>query len=342
MEETVLFPRKESTAQIRKQHSQTLKCTMVINSHRFNSSTTADQVLEGKDLTGNYFVVTGSSGGIGEDTARTLFNHGATVVMASRSMEKLKEAERRIKNQHPNSRGQLYLEKLDLASLKSIDDFSKRYHERYPKLNVLINNAGQLVPSLSYTEDGFETHMGVNYMGHFALTLKLLDIMKTTSERDNKEGRVINVSSMGHRLSHIHFDDMHYKNRSYSKWRAYGQSKVANILFTKELNRRLRESNVNITSNSLHPGNIKTDILRNSTDWITKVAISLLTLTFKNIAQGAATQVYLATSDDLNGKGGLYFDNCKEKNPSHHARDAIVAAELFTLSEEVTNTKYPF
>jgi len=258
-------------------------------------------------------------------------------------MEKLQGAEKRIKDQCSDScGGKLYLEELDLASLNSIDEFSKGYHERYPKLNVLINNAGQMIPPLSYTEDGFETQMGINHMGHFALTLKLLDVMKDTSEKDNKEGRVINVSSLGHRFDHIHFDDMHYKNRSYSKWRAYGQSKVANILFTKELNKRLKESKVNITSNSLHPGNISTDLQRHNTGWINKVGLSLLSLVFESIPQGAATQVYLATSEDLNGKGGLYFDDCKEKTPSRHARDADVAAKLFIHSEEATNTKYPF
>jgi len=314
-----------------------------------NKVSTAAEVVKGKDLTGKHIVVTGSSGGIGEETVKVLYYSGATVIMASRNKGKMEEAEKRILaakesdgeqvlNDKP---GSLHLMELDLADLKSVEQFTQDYKNKFEKLHILINNAGQMAnPDLRRTVDGFEAQIGVNHFGHFALTMKLLDLMKQTADSDGVQGRVVNVSSMGHKLGVINFDDINYNQRSYSPYGAYGQSKLANILMANELQRRLKEDGVNITANSLHPGVIATELGRDHT--ISKVAYWLSTPFQKSIPQGAATTVYCAVADELQDKGGLFFDSCAVVEPNSYGKDMNTAAQLFTLSEKLTNTSYPF
>ena len=272
-----------------------------------------------------------------------LYNHCADVIMASRDLKKLEESKQRILAQKTKNCGNLYLEELDLASLQSVDQSAKRINEKYDKLNVLINNAGLMIPPYHLTKDGFESQIGTNHMGHFAFTLKLLDLMKRTAEKDKTEGRIINVSSSAHKFGTLDLNDLNYKTRSYGYWESYGQSKTANILFTKELNRRLKESGVNITSNTLHPGGIKTGLQRHPGPWYFSPLMFVLSpILFKSIPQGAATQLLLATHDSVTGKGGMYYDDCQEATTSAQASDMSLASKLFDLSEQLTDTKYPF
>jgi len=315
-----------------------------------NKASTAALEVKGKDLTGKHIIVTGSSGGIGEETVKALYYSGATVVMASRNKTKMDEASKRIlsigeENTQAtfdlnDKKGELHIMELDLADLSSVSKFATEYKQRFNRLHILINNAGQMACPLARTTDGFETQIGINHLGHFALTLQLLELMKETANNENTQGRIVNVSSMGHKMGAIDLDDLNYEKRSYSAFSAYGQSKLANILFTKELYKRLKADNVNITVNSLHPGVIKTDLGRNSTT--SKIYYAVATPFLKSIAQGAATTVYCAVSEELNDKGGLFCSDCAELEPNSYAKDMTVAAGLFDLSEKLTHVQYPF
>jgi NAD(P)-dependent dehydrogenase (short-subunit alcohol dehydrogenase family) len=307
----------------------------------FGSSSTAEEVLEGKSLTGKYIIVTGASSGIGEETARVLYNHGANVIMASRNMKALQESEKRIIEQKTSNAGVLYLEVLDLSSLENVDQFVQNYKTKYDKLHILINNAGVMMPPLEYTKDGFESQLATNHLSPFSLTLKLLDLMKTTSEKDNVECRVVNVSSQAYLFAKLDMDDLHFKERAYAPWGCYGQSKLAMIVCSNELNRRLRESGVNITVNSLHPGGIRTNLQRHPYPWYFRTVLFVTKPLFKTIPQGASTQVLVATSSELDGKGGIYFEDCKPKQLNTQASDTSLALKMFQVSEQLTRTNYP-
>jgi retinol dehydrogenase 12 len=203
-------------------------------------------------IDGKVVIITGANSGIGKETAIDLARRGGKVYIACRDTKRGEDALSDIKDKSGSVN--VHFLQLDLASMASIHEFSKKFHELEAQLHVLINNAGVMACPKAMTKDGFEMQIGTNHMGHFLLTNLLLDLLKQTAP-----SRVINVSSLFHWYGRINKDDLN-SEKSYWRWIAYGQSKIANILFTRELARRLEGTGV--TANSLHPGAVRTELMR--------------------------------------------------------------------------------
>lgn len=195
-------------------------------------------------IDGRIAVITGANSGIGKETAIDLAKRGAKVYIACRDLKRGEDALREIKDASGNEK--IFFLQLDLASLESVREFSRKFHELESQLHILINNAGIMACPKALTKDGFELQLGTNHLGHFLLTNLLLDVMKASAP-----SRVVTVSSILHRIGHIKKDDLN-SEKSYWKWSVYGQSKLANILFTRELSKRL--AGTGVTANCLHPG----------------------------------------------------------------------------------------
>lgn len=267
---------------------------------------TTDEVLRGIDLTGRTALVTGVSAGLGVETARALTSVGARVLGAARDLGKAKAALDGL---------DVELVELDLADLRSVRRCAGEVLTLAPELHVLINNAGVMAPPPSRTAQGFELQLGTNHLGHFLLTRLLEPALVAAAP-----SRVVNVSSRGHLRAGIDFDDPHWRTRDYDKWKAYGQSKTANVLFTVELERRWGPKGVH--AYALHPGVIPTELARHLTE---EEFTSLSTKgrggsssgpTLVDVPTGAATQVWAATSPELEGRGGLYLEDCSIAGPT--------------------------
>src|SRR5881296_2113082 len=264
------------------------------------------------------FLVTGANSGIGKATALGLARLGGTVVMACRSATRGEAARHDIVRDSGNSK--VYLEIVDLASEDSTRSFAEEFKRKYPRLDVLINNAGVYTPHREVTPDGLERTFEVNYLSGFLLTHLLLDLLKKSAP-----SRIINVSSSAHSGGTIHFDDLQGERR-YSGYRAYGQSKLAQVLFTRELARRLEGTGV--TVNACHPGVIRTNLGMGGSS----VVVRFVRMFFKGPERGAETPIYLAVSPDVEGVTGKYFANRRIREPSRAARDPDVARRLFDVS----------
>ncbi len=275
-------------------------------------------------MKGKICVVTGANSGIGKVTARELARMGATVIMVCRDRKRSEPVVQEIRQETGNPLVELML--CDFSSQESIRQFAAEYRQRYDRLHVLVNNAGALMPHRSVTVDGYETTFAVNHLGYFLLTNLLLDLIKVSAP-----ARIINVSSGAHAAGRIHFDDL-MGERRYSAWMAYGQSKLANILFTKELARRLDGSGV--TVNALHPGFVRTRFGTGSKG--SAFLMGLLSPFTITPEQGAETSIYLASSPAVEGVTGEYFVRKRVAKPSAEARDAAVAKRLWQVSEELT------
>lgn len=288
----------------------------------FGSRTTADEVLTGLDLTGQAIVVTGANVGIGFETARALAAHGARVSLACRNDTKAAAAADRIRELHPDAR--VEPRHLDLASLAGVRRFAEELDDEV--LDVLVCNAGLFGGGYHETEDGFERTVGVSHIGHFLLVRLLLDRL-----RAGNGGRVVMVSSESHRTPRkLDFSKLPLTGDTYSDFVAYGQAKLCNVLFAKELQRRYGPQGV--TAFSLHPGNlIATSIGRNSL--LAKVVIQLVRPFTKSLAQGAATTVLCAAHPGVADLGGSYFSNCAPTRSSRESDDPEVAKRLWELSE---------
>jgi retinol dehydrogenase 12 len=210
------------------------------------------QYTKDTKIDGKVVVITGANSGIGKETAVDLAKRGGKIYIACRDVKRGEDALKEIKERSGSEN--VHFLQLDLASMASIHEFSKKYHQLESQLHVLINNAGIMAVPKAMTKDGFEMQIGTNHLGHFLLTNLLLDLLKQSSP-----SRVVNVSSMFHWYGRINKDDLN-SEKSYWRWLAYGQSKLANILFTRELSKRLEGSGV--TVNSLHPGAVKTELTR--------------------------------------------------------------------------------
>jgi NAD(P)-dependent dehydrogenase (short-subunit alcohol dehydrogenase family) len=294
--------------------------------------TTTDEVVRGVDLTGRTVLVTGVSAGLGVETARALTSVGARVVGAARDLSKAKTALDGL---------DVELVELDLADLESVRRCAAQVLDLAPVLHVLVNNAGVMAPPLTRTAQGFELQLGTNHLGHFLLT-RLLE----PALRAGAPSRVVNVSSRGHLRAGMDFDDPYWRTRDYDKWKAYGQSKSANVLFTMELERRWGPEGVHAFA--LHPGVIPTELSRHLTqeDFTTLSTKgrggSKGTLTLVDVPTGAATQVWAATAAELDGRGGLYLEDCAIGGPTPgdgsagyapHAVDPQAAQQLWEWSE---------
>ena len=281
-------------------------------------------------LDGKTVIITGANTGIGIHTVIDLAKRGATVVMACRNMQKgetaLKEAKEKSGSEN------IDLMQLDLSSLKSVRKFAESFSSKYDKLNILINNAGVMMCPYSKTEDGFEMHIGTNHLGHFALTNLLLKKLVASVP-----ARIINVSSIAHRRGKIDFDDINYNHRSYNSFGAYGQSKLANILFTKELHKKVVDHG--ITAYAVHPGFVYTELARNS-KWASIFYNTIVRAFAKTALQGAQTSIYCAVQEGLEKNSGGYFADSKLISSSSDSCNEEYAKKIWELSEEMTNTKF--
>ncbi|EPS67280.1 hypothetical protein M569_07496, partial [Genlisea aurea] len=277
--------------------------------------------------------VTGGSNGIGLETARVLALQNAHVIIGARNMEAAKEAKQQIAKDQKNAR--IDVLKLDLNSLKSVKAFADHFIALNLPLNILINNAGVMFCPYQLSEDGIETQFATNHLGHFYLTNLLLDKMKETAERSGIEGRIVNLSSVAHLYVYedgIRFEKINDKKR-YDEKKAYGQSKLANILHANELSRRLEEEGVKITVNSVHPGLIMTNLYKYKS-WL-KIVKSLTFYLWKDVPQGAATTCYVALHPHMEGVTGKYFVDCNEYSPTNRATDQKLQKELWEFSNKL-------
>ncbi|TEA02397.1 SDR family NAD(P)-dependent oxidoreductase [Mycobacteroides salmoniphilum] len=302
-------------------------------------STTKWSTTDIPDQTGRVAIVTGANTGLGLETAKALAAHGAQVVLAVRNTEKGKAAAAEITAAHAHA--DITLQSLDLSSLESVRRASDELKARYEKIDLLINNAGVMWTEKSTTADGFELQFGTNHLGHYALTGLLLDHLLPV-----EGSRVVTVSSIGHRLrAAIHFDDLQWE-RNYDRVGAYGQSKLANLLFTYELQRRLVGTNT--VALAAHPGGSNTELARNSPLWVRAVFDVVAPLLVQGADMGALPTLRAAT--DPAALGGQYYgpDGFMEQrgNPkvvasSEQSYDLDLQRRLWSVSEELTDVTFP-
>lgn len=276
-------------------------------------------------MQGKTCLITGASSGIGQATALALAKQGATLLLVCRDRRRGEETVGAIAEQTGHRDVTLLL--ADLSVQQEIRRLAAEVLATGRPLHVLINNAGVVNLQRTVTADGIETTFAVNHLAYFLLTNLLLERLRASAP-----ARIVNVSSDAHKFGALDFDDLG-NERTYRAMRVYGQSKLANILFTAELARRCAGSGV--TANSLHPGAVGTGLGKNNGAWA-RVLIALLRPFFRTPADGAATSVYLATSPTVAGVSGRYFAKCREKQPSAAARDADAARRLWEISAGLT------
>lgn len=272
----------------------------------FGSKSTALEVISEHRLHGMNAIVTGASSGIGIETARALASAGASVTLAIRDIEKGREVAFDIIKDTKNE--SVKISALDLGDLSSVCRFAEDYLATFGKLSILINNAGIMACPLSYSADGYELQFATNHLGHFLLTKLLKDALLKGAP-----SRVVSLSSIGHRRSDICFEDIHYKNRQYDKWQAYGQSKTANVLFAVGLTQKLQ--NAGVIANAVMPGAIVSNLQKHipveeqrELGWLDQN--NNLNPHFKSPEQGAATSIWAAVTPELANRGGLYLEDC--------------------------------
>ena len=312
----------------------------------FGAKSTARDVLGARDLTGTVAIVTGGYSGIGLETTRVLAAAGATVIVPARTPDKAKAA--------LEGMARVELESLDLAEPASIDAFAARFVASGRPLHMLINSAAIMANPLTRDARGFESQFAVNHLGHFELTMKLWPALLNA-----RGARVVSVSSRGHLRSGVDFDDIHFERRPYDKWQAYGQAKSANVLFAVGLDTRGEAHQ--IRAFSLHPGAILTPLSR----FLTNEELMAIGARdesgaippanahlYKTVPEGAATQVWCATSPQLNGMGGVYCEDVDIAWPvaadftgntgvRPWAIDPALAERLWEVSERSTGVRFP-
>ena len=309
----------------------------------FHAKSTGTEVLSGIDLTGKTAIVTGGYSGIGLETVRCLAASGASVIVPVRSPDKARENLAGVD-------GDVKTAALDLADLASVRAFAKSAVEGHTQLDLLINNAGIMACPEARVGPGWESQFGVNHMGHFALTAGLMPLLSATPG-----ARVVALSSTAHKVSDILWDDIQYENTPYDKWQAYGQAKTANALFANGLSRRLKETGG--SAFSVHPGGIFTPLQRHlpqeemiALGWLDESGepSELAKQGFKTPEQGASTSLWAATSAKLDGKPGVYCEDCDIAAPTDpdspmarymgvdpHACDDGSAERLWEISERL-------
>ncbi|KAJ1391021.1 Short-chain dehydrogenase/reductase SDR [Sesbania bispinosa] len=297
----------------------------------FSSSSTAEQVTHGIDGTGLTAIVTGASSGIGSETTRVLALRGVHVIMGVRNIVAAKDVKEKILKEIPSAKVDAM--ELDLSSKDSVKKFASQFKSSGLPLNILINNAGIMACPFMLSKDNIELQFATNHLGHFLLTNLLLDTMKKTTRKSKKEGRIVNVASEAHRYAYgegIRFDKINDQS-SYNNWRAYGQSKLANILHANELASRLKEDGVDITANSLHPGVIATNLFRYNSA-MNGLISAIGRLVMKNVQQGAATTCYVALHPQVKGVSGKYFSDSNVYKTTSQGSDADLAKKLWDFS----------
>ena len=288
---------------------------------------------------GRVAVITGANSGIGYEAAEVLAGKGAHVVLAVRDPDKGKQAASRIERAHPGAGAAV--QQLDLTSLASIRAAADHLHAVYPRIDLLINNAGVMTTPKASTEDGFELQFGTNHLGHFALTGLLLDIMLAVPG-----SRVVTISSNAHRGGTINFDDLQ-SERHYNRIRAYGQAKLANLMFTYELDRRLLAHGAPTIAVAAHPGSSNTDLARNLPSFVRTPFDFLWSLVAQDAAMGALPTLRAATDPTV--KGGQYYGpggrgeqrgHPKLVQSSNKSRDIPAQQRLWSVSETLTGVRF--
>jgi NAD(P)-dependent dehydrogenase (short-subunit alcohol dehydrogenase family) len=309
----------------------------------FGAKSTAREVVAGHDLSGKVAIVTGAATGIGVETARALALAGAEVIIAARKPELGEEVANAINEEAGLKRASFGM--VDLASLESIRHFAHVWGDR--PVNLLINNAGVMASPLMRTADGFEMQFGTNHLGHFLLSVLLASNLVAGAKASGKRSRLVSLSSIGHRRAGVNFDDPNYEHRDYDKWESYGQAKTANSLFAVGFDKRFKDQGVN--ANAVMPGGIMTPLQRHMSieeqramGWLDEN--DKPREGFKTTEQGAATSVWAAVGDELDGVGGLYLEDCNQAVPwsqerpwngvMPHALDPEAADRLWELSLE--------
>ena len=307
----------------------------------FRGESTTEDVLQGIRLDGKHAVVTGATGGLGIETARALASVGASVTITGRSAQKIDAALETLRAQVPEA--DFDAEELELASLASVASASKRIAESGRPIHLLLNNAGIMMCPEGQTDDGFETQLGTNHLGHFAWTAGLMPALAPGA-------RVVTLSSGAHVFGTCDVDDLNWQKRDYEPRLAYAQSKTANLWFGSELQRRYADR---LLSVSVHPGVIQTDLSRHVTPELLEVMRASFVergITMKSVPQGAATSVWGATSDVLLDHGGAYLADCQVAEPVSEenaaggyapwAYDTENAERLWAESERLTGVSF--
>jgi NAD(P)-dependent dehydrogenase (short-subunit alcohol dehydrogenase family) len=311
----------------------------------FGATSTTDDVLEGVDLTGKRILVTGASAGLGVETARALVAQGAHVVGAVRDLDKAHHATEPVRAAAADGGGGLEFVILDLASLASVRACADALNAAGEPFDLIIANAGIMACPRSKTADGFEMQFGTNHLGHFVLVNRIAALLKSG-------GRLVNLSSAGHRFSDVNIDDPNFEHTPYSEFGAYGRSKTANILFAVEFDRRHKAEGVRATA--VHPGVIQTELGRHMTPEVMRQVIpddgSAPTFTWKTAPQGAATSIWSGVVAPADLVGGLYCEDCHvaelEDDPEvrggvrSYALDPDRAKALWAKSEEMVGETF--
>lgn len=292
------------------------------------------------DQTGRTFVVTGANSGLGYETTRELARHGGHVIMAIRNEKKGREALARLHAEQPDAALELRL--LDLADLDSVRAFAADIRADGVPVDVLINNAGIMMPPRTLTRQGYELQFGANHLGHFALTGLVLNILA-----GGRDARVVTVSSSLHKRGHIHFDDLHGERR-YSPIAFYSQSKFANVLFGLELDRRLRAAGLPVRSLLAHPGYAATNLQSSGPTGLLNLLMNVSNrVAAQSASMGALNQLYAATDPDAQSGQFIGPDGRGEMrghptvvHPVESAKDTATAARLWQLSEELTGVRF--
>lgn len=287
------------------------------------------------DQTGSVIIVTGSTSGIGKETAKVLAKKNATVIMAVRNVKKGQGVAGEIRAEVASAN--VVVRELDLSSLESVRTFAEEFNQDFERLDVLINNAGIMFPPYSKTRDGFEIQMGTNHLGHFALTSLLLPLLQKT-----EGSRIVALSSTGHTMGNIDFSDLNWEKRNYNTQRAYGDSKIANLYFTYELARRLENQGDHPRITAAHPGWTATDLQRHSG------IMRFLNMIFAQTVEMGALPTLRAAFDE-NARAGEFFGpenlfHWRGYPVAHESNelsyDIEIAKNLFDVSEELTNVKF--
>lgn len=311
----------------------------------FGARSRALDVVAGISLAGKNAIVTGGASGLGFETSQALASAGADVTLAVRNLAQGETAAADIRSAFPKAGVQVV--QLDLADLYSVRRFAADWLATGKPLDILINNAAIMASPLTRSAQGWEAQFATNHLGHFELTTKLLPALLQAGETTG-DARVVCLSSTGHKICGVDFDDIQFEHREYNKWKAYGQAKSANAMFALGLH--LKYASEGITANAVHPGGIMTGLQKflpreemQALGWF-KEDGTVLDI-FKNPAQGAATSVWAATAPALKGHGGLYLEDCHQGVPaeptnrvsgfSPHIADAAQALKLWDVSEKL-------
>ncbi len=298
------------------------------------------------NMSGKVVVITGANSGLGLESTKALAAKGATVVMACRNLSKAEKAKAEVLRELPNAK--LDVMQLDNASLESVRAFADAFKAKYDRLDILLNNAGVMAIPRQETADGFEMQLGVNHLGHFSLTGLLLDVITSTPG-----ARVHNTSSSAAFNGSINFDDL-MGEKEYGRWAAYGQSKLANVFFANELNRRLQAAEHDTISNSSHPGLVMTNLQSNSLEksgnsLLERALYSVIApLLAQDIGMGVLPQLYASTAPEA--KGGAFYGPKTfrvrgypaEQHANHAADDAAALNRFWEISEDLTGVHYSF